>query len=187
MKCLKFDVQDRENSKNQSSSYHYSADLSQRYHSLELGCSVKNDTINIQSAAPWSFWVDLMTKDEQKIKKPMFFNFNSLREVLIDAIGIYEDFKKATVTTENYSKKGSENEDSQLGQELKKLIMLLKKRKNSSFSFFEDALDELSSNKNEVLKKLKSSYSITQYANFTSEEEDILEKIITKAKNSDGI
>jgi hypothetical protein len=46
-----------------------------RYHSLEIGWSVKNELLQIHSVAPWGFWVSLLTNDEKKIKMPMFSDY----------------------------------------------------------------------------------------------------------------
>lgn len=72
--------------------------------------------------------------------------------------------------------------NNELEEELRKLIMILQERKNKAVSFFESILQELNTNsQNDALNKLKTSFSITQYANFTKEEEDILEKIVREA------
>lgn len=68
-----------------------------RYHSLELGCSVKNEYLQIHSAAPWGFWVDLMTNNKKNVFHPKFSNYEELKEILKVAFEIYEDFKREVV------------------------------------------------------------------------------------------
>jgi hypothetical protein len=73
--------------------YYFGFGFTLRFHSLEIGCSVKNESLMISSSAPWGFWVNLITNNEKKIRKPMFSNYDELREILKNSFSIYEDFK----------------------------------------------------------------------------------------------
>jgi hypothetical protein len=69
-----------------------------RYNVIELGCSVKNEKINIWSEAPWGYFVKLMTEPNPiTIFKPCFRNYEDLREILKEAFSIYEDFKREVI------------------------------------------------------------------------------------------
>ena len=65
-------------------------------------------------------------------------------------------------------------------EEMLRLIKKLKDRNNHSYKFFEGLLNELhdESKSIEAMPKLLSSYPITQYAEFTYEEENLLSQII---------
>jgi hypothetical protein len=71
-----------------------------RYNSLEIGCSVKNEVLSINSSAPWGFWVGLMTNNEKKIRKPMFSNYEDLIGILKESFVIFEDFKNELLKQE---------------------------------------------------------------------------------------
>ena len=60
------------------------------------------------------------------------------------------------------------------------LIRLLKNRKSESYKFFEGLLTQFTQadQVEEARQKLRSCYAITQYGNFTAEEEDLLSGII---------
>lgn len=62
------------------------------------------------------------------------------------------------------------------------LISSLKNRNNESYQFFEVIAQELEDNKTEQqgLKKLANCFSVTQYANFNFEEEQLLSEIINE-------
>jgi hypothetical protein len=65
------------------------------------------------------------------------------------------------------------------------LTASLIKRHNNSHNFFAEVKGKLeyhNSDKKEVLISIIKSYAITQYADFTSYEEDLLAKIIALAK-----
>lgn len=68
-----------------------------RYHSIEIGCSINNEPLKINSSAPWNFWVDLMTDGKKKIKKPMFSGYGDIRNILTGVFSIYKDFKKEVI------------------------------------------------------------------------------------------
>jgi hypothetical protein len=63
---------------------------------------------------------------------------------------------------------------------LQQLISSLKNGNNKSYQFFEDIVRDLQDDKTkqEGLNKLASCFSITQYANFSFEEEQLLSEII---------
>jgi hypothetical protein len=63
---------------------------------------------------------------------------------------------------------------------LSELIRKLKDRDNHAYKFFEELLNELGdhSKQKDALKRLSSSFAITQYADFTSEEEKLLAEVI---------
>lgn len=64
-----------------------------RFHSLELGCSIKNENLGIDTSAPWGFLVKLMSDNTIKVKKPMFSSYKDLEGVLFKAIEIYGSIK----------------------------------------------------------------------------------------------
>jgi hypothetical protein len=61
-----------------------------------------------------------------------------------------------------------------------KLINKLKSRNNNAYTFFEQLWIELNDplTSEEAVKKLSSCFSITQYADFTPDEEKLLSEII---------
>jgi len=65
-------------------------------------------------------------------------------------------------------------------EKMAELIQKLKERNNRAYMFFEELLLELKdqSHSKEAMEKLTSCFAITQYANFTSEEEKLLSEII---------
>jgi hypothetical protein len=71
-------------------------------------------------------------------------------------------------------------------EELKKkileIIKLLKKRNNETYKYFEEILNELDANPQEIIGRLIKSYAITQYSNFNSREEKCFEEIWQIAK-----
>lgn len=73
-------------------------------------------------------------------------------------------------------------------EELKEKIIvlqkLLKSRKNQAFSFFEKLVGQMEEGKvQNVVDAIITSYSITQYANFNHEEEELLSSIWEIANN----
>lgn len=60
------------------------------------------------------------------------------------------------------------------------LITKLKNRNNKAYLFFEQLLSDAKNpdNSKEALERLSTSFAITQYANFTDEEEKLLNEII---------
>ena len=60
------------------------------------------------------------------------------------------------------------------------LIRLLKSRNNESYKFFEGLLTQFTqgAQADEARQKLRSCYAITQYADFTAEEEKLLSRVI---------
>ena len=60
------------------------------------------------------------------------------------------------------------------------LIRLLKNRDSESYKFFEGLLTQFTEGKelDEAKQKLLSCYAITQYADFTAEEEELLSRVI---------
>lgn len=73
----------------------------------------------------------------------------------------------------------------QIIREVESLRDLLKKRNNSTYTFFEGILVSLESENSfgEAIDNLRSCYSITQYSDFNKSEEDILEKIVLLAND----
>ena len=65
-------------------------------------------------------------------------------------------------------------------EQMIELIRLLRKRNSESYKFFEGLLEQFKEGKdlNEAKQKLLSCYAITQYADFTTEEENLLSEII---------
>lgn len=65
-------------------------------------------------------------------------------------------------------------------EKLLKLIEKLKKRNNMSYEFFEDLATLMDDNRTarDAEHRLSTCFSITQYANFTSDEEQLLSEII---------
>lgn len=65
------------------------------------------------------------------------------------------------------------------------LINKLKKRNNESYKFFEELLVQFSQvdDAAEARQRLLSCFAITQYANFTKEEEDLLSEVIEANTN----
>jgi hypothetical protein len=65
-------------------------------------------------------------------------------------------------------------------EQMIELIRLLRKRNSESYKFFEDLLTQFTDGKelSEAKQKLLSCYAITQYADFTAEEENLLSEII---------
>jgi hypothetical protein len=63
--------------------------------------------------------------------------------------------------------------------ELDVLIKNLKQSNNNAYVFFQNIKKELlENNEFSAIEKLKSSYSITQYSNFSFYQENILDKIL---------
>lgn len=69
--------------------------------------------------------------------------------------------------------------------EMMELIEKLKKRNNRSYKFFEDLLVQFNQEDGlpEAKQKLQSCFAITQYGNFTKEEEDLLSEVIEANKD----
>lgn len=65
-------------------------------------------------------------------------------------------------------------------QKICELIKKLKERNNKAYIFFEILLEELKDENRspQAIKKLNSSFAITQYGDFTNEEERLLSEII---------
>lgn len=65
------------------------------------------------------------------------------------------------------------------------LIDKLKKRNNSSYKFFEGLLIQFNQEEGvtEAKQLLQSCFAITQYGNFTKEEEDLLSEVIAANKD----
>lgn len=71
----------------------------------------------------------------------------------------------------------------ELKNKLIDLSNVLRKRGNAAHVFFDKILEELDQEDvSEPIGKLKSCYSMTQYADFNSNEEKLLEEIITLAQ-----
>jgi uncharacterized FlgJ-related protein len=72
-------------------------------------------------------------------------------------------------------------------EKFRKLIDKLKSRDNKACMFFEQLMIELNehSQRQEAVKKLCSCFSITQYADFTPEEEKLLSEIIAEYNRSE--
>ena len=58
------------------------------------------------------------------------------------------------------------------------LIALLKARNNNSYKFFEKLLSEFEEDSRSANEQLQSCFAITQYADFTTEEENLLSEVI---------
>jgi len=67
---------------------------------------------------------------------------------------------------------------------LQQLINKLKNRNNNAFQFFENIAHDLKDDtmRQEGLNKLASCFSITQYADFSFEEEQLLSEILNEIK-----
>ncbi|WP_281226621.1 hypothetical protein [Flavobacterium aquiphilum] len=65
-----------------------------------------------------------------------------------------------------------------LEEKIEKLIKLLKESNKPTYQFFENIKAELETNKQKALNKLKTSFVITQHANFNFNEEKLLDEII---------
>ena len=64
-------------------------------------------------------------------------------------------------------------------EKLDELIIDLKKGNNNAYTFFENIkIELLEDNEFSAIEKLKTSYSITQYSNFSSLQENILNEIL---------
>lgn len=65
-------------------------------------------------------------------------------------------------------------------EKILKLIEKLKKRNNKSYEFFEDLAVRMDDDSTaaDAERRLSTCYSITQYANFTNDEEELLSEII---------
>jgi len=72
-------------------------------------------------------------------------------------------------------------------EKLQMLIDKLKIRDNKAYEFFERIALDLTSerSKNEGLIKLKGCFAITQYADFTFEEEELLSEIIDEINSNE--
>jgi hypothetical protein len=70
-------------------------------------------------------------------------------------------------------------------KKLIELITKLKDRNNEAYKFFEGLLIELKDKEQRkiAIKKLSSCFAITQYADFTFEEEKLLSEIIDENKD----
>lgn len=62
------------------------------------------------------------------------------------------------------------------------IMFILRKRNNNAYLFFENILVDLMKpeHRDDAIKRLANCYSISQYSNFTQEEEIILGEIIDK-------
>lgn len=65
----------------------------------------------------------------------------------------------------------------ELKNQIKQLIALLRNRDNKAYLFFETILLELDSRENEAIEKILSSGAMTQYSNFTFNEEKSYDSI----------
>ena len=65
-------------------------------------------------------------------------------------------------------------------EQMLELIRMLKKRNSESYKFFEGLLTQFTQAEqvDQARQKLRSCYAITQYADFTAEEENLLSEII---------
>lgn len=72
----------------------------------------------------------------------------------------------------------------ELQNKLGELVGSLKKRDNPAFAFFQKIIEEISEGNLQIaLDKIKSCYTITQYANFNHNEEVLLDEIIEISNN----
>lgn len=124
---------------------------------------------------------------EKNIRDPKFRNYEDLEVILKEAFSIYSDFKKEVLkiycltnplnATVNIESDIFEPE-SALEKKLTLFIKSLKDQSYPSYHYFEEIKLGLKENPTEFKQRLKSSFSITQYANFTSDLESQLTEII---------
>lgn len=87
----------------------------------------------------------------------------------------FEELNKIAGINQNIVK----TEKTELEKKLEELIMLLKENNKPAYQFFENIIEELETDKKqEALNKLKTSFVITQHANFNFNEEKLLDEII---------
>jgi len=80
--------------KEQINGFFLSWGFSIRFHSCEFGFSVKKESLNIFSAAPWAYLVTLLSNDDLiKVGNPKFCNYGQIEGLLKEAFDIYQDFK----------------------------------------------------------------------------------------------
>ena len=64
-------------------------------------------------------------------------------------------------------------------EQMLELIRMLKSRNSESYKFFEGVLAQFTrGEQEEARQKLRSCYAITQYSEFTAEEETLLSRVI---------
>jgi hypothetical protein len=71
-------------------------------------------------------------------------------------------------------------------QSIRTLSELLRRRNNSAHQFFDAVLIEIDTDPKSALDKIKTCYSIVQYADFNSSEENLLDEIILSVNKFQG-
>lgn len=116
--------------------------------------------------------------DDENLKAPRFSSYEELEEILKEGFSIYEDIKRELIGSGNQQSEENASK-SILEEKLDDLITKLKESNKPSYQYFEDVLFDLNGQDQEgALKRLKSCFSITERANFTREETELLSEII---------
>jgi hypothetical protein len=64
-----------------------------RFNSFDFGLSITNHVKEIDSSAPWDFFVKLMTSDQVKVPRVCFRNYDDIKLILKDFFSLYNDIK----------------------------------------------------------------------------------------------
>lgn len=155
--------------------------ISLKHGALELILGIIVDGERYKVGGPFGFIYRSLTRE--RIAKPIFSNYDELGLLIDNVLVLVEDIKSGLI---NIIKKplnsiGTDlHVKSNLETKLEELILKLKGTGKPSYQYFEDViLDMKDSDKEGALKRLKSSFSITERANFTKEETDLLSEIIS--------
>ena len=122
---------------------------------------------------------------ENNIKKPKFRNYGDLEEILREAFSIYEDFKvevlELFVGVDMKQEEEHQEEEPKTALEIKleAFVEELKAKGYPSHEYFSEIREELREKETKGKQRLKSSFAITQYANFTRDLEEKLKDIIS--------
>ncbi len=83
--------------------YKFQFHLSLKYGVVELIWAVWHEAVILQIGGPWGMTKRLLDgeKEEDKVRLPVFRNYDDLQKILEDAFGIYEDFKKTLMDQKN--------------------------------------------------------------------------------------
>ncbi|CAI9429304.1 DUF2513 domain-containing protein [Candidatus Ornithobacterium hominis] len=87
--------------------YKFQFNIVLKYGIVELIWTVWEDNELLQIGGPWGMIKYLLDfNEEDKVKLPVFRNYEDLKEILMQAFSIYEDFKKEVLKSFN---KGNKN------------------------------------------------------------------------------
>ena len=87
--------------------YKFQFNIVLKYGIVELIWTVWEDNELLQIGGPWGMIKYLLDfNEEDKVRLPVFRNYEDLKEILMQAFSIYEDFKKEVLKTFN---KGNKN------------------------------------------------------------------------------